>query len=120
MGKVSGQRSEPVLCALATGSYYVHQVVIALAASKKIPGGQRSMASEGTEVGLEEVMIKGCCMASEASEEVGTPAMASLSSLVGVWRTLCLTGPSDPLASPISHTALDPTVGSVPFSHLLL
>lgn len=29
---------EPVLCALATGGYYVHQVIIAVAAGKKIPG----------------------------------------------------------------------------------
>lgn len=46
--------------------------------------------------------------------------MTALSSLVGVWRTLCLTGPSDPLAFPISPTALDPTLCSVPFSYLLL
>lgn len=29
---------EQVLCALATGGYYVHQVVIAMAVGKKIPG----------------------------------------------------------------------------------
>lgn len=53
-------------------------------------------------------------MASEAREKVGTavslkgqcphrtPATTVLFSLVGVWGTLCLTGPSGPLASPIS------------------
>lgn len=66
------------------------------------------MASEGTKVGLEEVMIKSCCSqlyGLRGRKEVRTtvslqgqclhrtPATAVFFSLMGVWGVLCLTGP---------------------------